>query len=251
MVLDMNRRERPSPEELLKRIGVEDLIDGESYLSPISVAEDSGEGNRILVRGASRGGSPVLNIATRAIIAGVILVFTGSVYGVKRLMSPPAEAATGSGHVSTDLIACRVWFWQRSAKGILALAPEIATGSIAAPREATALAAAGGETFWVGQDRVDRFTPLGAQLAIRYAGLGPSVRSVSISFEKPVQPCRALMQTGLLSASARFVLRDGGRLEPIELAKPHPFFEAGGIVRVQGAEGRFLALQLEGGLPGP
>lgn len=49
----MESRRRPTPEELLEQIGVQDLEDGESYISPFAALADTGPTNRILVRGAS------------------------------------------------------------------------------------------------------------------------------------------------------------------------------------------------------
>lgn len=240
----MESRKRPTPEELLEQIGVQDLEDGESYISPFAALADTGPTNRILVRGASAGGSPVLNFVTRAVVVLTVLLVAGGIYGIWRLFRSDDGKPVAVYAEAGESFTCRVWFWHRPPRGILPLSSAAAVGSVSFPWTREQVEAAGGETFQVEGDRVDRFSPAGAVLAVRYVGNGPQVRSVSISFPEPRDRCKALRQVGLLPETNSFFTFEG-MLRPSDASAAHPFFQAGGVLRFQAEGNRIAVLQLE------
>lgn len=233
-------------DRLLREIGVEDIEDGHHYVAKHAPLPSTASGG-LLVRAPRKGGSPVLNLITRAIaFLCLCLLFTvpiglGWWWAQKR--SKAKESHLDSGEI---VVSCQPRWWHRR-RGVTDLfneAPAIAMSAVRLPQDQVTLAQLGVQSYDMQGDRVDIFPLAGGKLAVRYVAAGPTVRSVSVGFDAETSPCRALWLTGLLDEKGQFKIDRNGFFLVVD-GRPGPFW-AHGVVRARMTEnGNVAALQLQ------
>jgi hypothetical protein len=198
--------------------------------------DGQGSSGGMFVRGVSQGGSPFLNFLTRTfgvLVVLALLLLVGLVfYGVRAVRSL-REAPVAAGEM-----VCRPQLRNAQQAGVLAQVSPILDGKASLPRDSTSLRAAQGRTLMQGADRVDVFSPSGAQMAVQYVGEGPQIRRLSVKFDESQSVCAAMERTGFVSGR-RTRVGDSG--ETLHVASDGPFLTRGGVVRAQ-RDGDLVAL---------
>jgi hypothetical protein len=257
----------PEPPEIAQRrahlgiVEVRDCLMADAIVEPTPLPP-GGRPSGIMVRGAKHGGSPFLNVVSRAAmlvsILAVLALGGGMAYGLTRFarwVASPRAGAPATPMVSRGdgaQVQCAAGGLS-AADGIPAVreAAAIVLGRKVLPRDARAIARLGARTVSdASGNRVDIFQPQGVKLAVAYAAQSAIVRAVSISFDSPRTPCVALEMAGLLAGSTIFRVNPSGAIGPVG-GTIDPFFAAGGVARAKFVEDHVQILQLDSPVAAP
>lgn len=243
-------------DSVLESIGVYETRDLAPGQRPYEQIEGAGPSRRrrsggLFVRSAGGGGSPVLNFATRGVgLICFLLLALGAYYAfggyVRGLLSGPQPdfdlpAAT------PETIAQEICMPGRLSRSdrlpLVERAPDLLRGDARIPDDPESLREAAARVQTSDGDRVVVLGQDGGEVAVRYAGQSPGVRSVYVNFDEPRALCTALRMVSLVPQSVGMRWLQSGEVVPIA-GEPADVFRAGVRLRFSGQDGAVERLQL-------